>query len=278
MQKMLLLFALTCWLARPSTAQAIKTPSPSAPQFVRQDFGLSTIELSYSRPGVKGRKIFGDLVPFGKVWRTGANQATTLNFGDTVSIGGASIPPGKYGLLSIPGADEWTIIITHQTDVTNAAAYKPDQDVVRLTAKVNHLPFSVESFMIIFADLTSNSCALQLIWDDTEVGFPISTNSDARVMTQIDNALNKDSRPYYTAAFYYLENGKDLNKALEWFDKAIAQDPTAYFAVYQKARCLAKMGRKQEAITTAKKSMELAQQAGNADYVALNQKLIASLQ
>ncbi|HEV3326645.1 MAG TPA: DUF2911 domain-containing protein [Puia sp.] len=278
MQKMLLLFVLSCWLARPSSAQAIKTPSPSAPQFVRQDLGLSTIELSYSRPGVKGRKIFGDLVPFGKVWRTGANQATTLSFGDTVSIGGTSIPPGKYGLLSIPGADEWTIIITHQTDVTNAAAYKPDQDIVRLKAAVNHLPFSVESFMIIFADLTSNSCNVELIWADTEVQFPITTNSDARVMTQIDNVLNKDSRPYYTAAFYYLENGKDLTKALEWFDKAIAQDPTAYFAVYQKARCLAKLGRKQEAITTAKKSIELAQQANNADYVALNQKLIASLQ
>jgi tetratricopeptide (TPR) repeat protein len=132
--------------------------------------------------------------------------------------------------------------------------------------------------MIIFSDLTSNSCNLQLIWADTEVQFPITTNTDARIMTQIDNVLNKDSRPYYAAAFYYLENGKDLTKALEWFDKAIAQDPTAYFAVYQKARCLAKLGRKQEAITTAKKSIDLAQQAKNADYVALNQKLIASLQ
>lgn len=278
MQKMLLLFALTCWLAKSSSAQAIKTPPPSTPQFVRQDFGLSNIELSYSRPDVKGRKIFGDLVPFGKVWRTGANQATTLSFGDTVTVGGTPIPPGKYGLLSIPGADEWTIVITHQTDVTNAAAYKPEQDFVRLKAKVNHLPFSVETFMIIFADLTSNTCTLELIWDDTEVGFPISTNTDARVMAQIDNVLNKDSRPYYAAAFYYLENGKDLNKSLEWFDKAIQQDPTAYFAVYQKARCLAKLGRKQDAIATAKRSIELAQQANNADYVALNQKLIASLQ
>ena len=275
---MLLLFALTCWLAQPSSAQAIKTPPPSTPQFVRQDFGLSSIELSYSRPDVKGRKIFGDLVPFGKVWRTGANQATTLSFGDTVTVGGTTIPPGKYGLLSIPGADEWTIVITRQTDVTSAAAYKPEQDIVRLTAKVSHLPFSVETFMIIFADLTANTCTLQLIWDDTEVGFPISTNTDGRVMAQIDNVLNKDSRPYYAAAFYYLENGKDLNKSLEWFDKAIQQDPTAYFAVYQKARCLAKLGRKQDAIATAKRSIELAQQANNADYVALNQKLIASLQ
>jgi tetratricopeptide (TPR) repeat protein len=97
-------------------------------------------------------------------------------------------------------------------------------------------------------------------------------------MEMISNSLIKDNRPYYQAAFYYLENGKDLNKALEWFDKAIAQDPTAYFAVYQKARCLAKLGRKQEAIATAKQSMDLAKQANNNDYVVLNQKLIASLQ
>ena len=278
MQKILLLSAISCTLFLSTQAQTLKTPSPSTPQFIRQDFGLSTIELSYSRPNVKGRKIFGDLVPFDKVWRTGANQATTLTFGDTVSIGGTTIPPGKYGLLSIPGEDEWTIIITHQTDVTNAAAYKPDQDVIRLKAAVNHLPFSIESFMIIFSDLTANSCNLDLIWDNTEVAFPISTNTDAKVMAQIAGTMNKDNHPYYQAAFYYLENGKDLNKALEWFDKAIAQDPTAYFAVYQKARCLAKLGRKQDAIATAKQSMDLAKQAGNNDYVVLNQKLIASLQ
>ena len=278
MQKILLLSAISCGLFLSAPAQTLRTPSPSTSQFIRQDFGLSTIELSYSRPGVKGRKIFGDLVPFNKVWRTGANQATTLTFGDTVSIGDTTIPPGKYGLLTIPGADEWTIIITHQTDVTSPAAYKPDQDVIRLKAAVNHLPFSVESFMIIFSDLTSNSCNLALIWDNTEVAFPISTNTDAKVMAQIAGTMDKDNHPYYQAAFYYLENGKDLNKALEWFDKAIAQDPTAYFAVYQKARCLAKLGRKQDAITTAKQSMDLAKQAGNNDYVVLNQKLIASLQ
>src|SRR6202012_5128889 len=126
MKKLLLLFAITGCLCQPTIAQSIKTPSPSTPQFVRQDFGLSNIELSYSRPNVKGRKIFGDLVPFGKVWRTGANQATPLTFGDAVTIGGVKIPAGKYGLLSIPDADQWTIIITHQNDATSPAAYKED--------------------------------------------------------------------------------------------------------------------------------------------------------
>src|ERR1700758_3286765 len=126
MRKLFVCLVLTAFLYQTSNAQSLKPPPPSPPQYVKQDFGLSNIELSYSRPDVKGRKIFGDLVPFGKVWRTGANQATTLTFGDTVMIGGATIAPGKYGLLTIPDASEWTFIITRQTDVTNPAQYKQD--------------------------------------------------------------------------------------------------------------------------------------------------------
>src|SRR5580658_1205310 len=278
MQKILLLSVICFTVLLAASAQTLRTPSPSVPQFIRQDFGLSAIELSYSRPGIKGRKIFGDLVPFGKVWRTGANQATTITFGDPVTIGGTTIPAGKYGLLTIPDANEWTVIITHQLDVTNPAAYKPDQDIVRVKATPQTLPFSVETFTMIFGDVTSSTTNLQLLWDNTFLQIPISTDIDTRIMGQIDNTMNKDNHPYFTAAFYYLENGKDLNKALEWFDKAIAQDPTAYYAVYQKARCLAKLGKKQDAITTARKSIELAKTANNADYVTLNEKLIASLQ
>jgi hypothetical protein len=278
MKKMLSLLAFAACLYLPAISQTIKTPAPSAPQFVKQDFGLSSIELSYSRPDMRGRKIFGDLVPYGKVWRTGANQATTLSFGDPVTIGGTRIPAGKYGLLTIPGADQWTLIITHQTDVTNPAAYKPDQDIVRVTAKPYQLPFALETFTILFANVTANACDLQLIWEKTLITLPITTDIDTRIMAEIDNAMNKDNHPYYSAAFYYLENGKDLNKALDWFDKAIAQDPTAYFVVYQKARCLARMGKKQDAVATARQSEDLAKKANNTDYVALNEKLIASLQ
>ncbi|GGA89455.1 DUF2911 domain-containing protein [Puia dinghuensis] len=279
MNKLFVCLVLTACLYLPSLAQqSIKTPPPSAPHYEKQDFGLSSIELSYSRPGMKGRKIFGDLVPYGQIWRTGANQATTLTFGDPVTIGGTKIPAGKYGLLTIPGADEWTLIITHQLDVTSPAAYKQDQDIVRVQAKPIQLPFSMETFTMLFANITPSTCDLQLLWENTMVTVPITTDIDSRVMTQIDNVMNKDSRPYFTAAFYYLENGKDLNKALEWFDKALAQDPTAFFVAYQKARCLAKMGRKAEAKTTAQKGIELAKQANNSDYVTLNQKLIASLQ
>ncbi|HEY4155745.1 MAG TPA: DUF2911 domain-containing protein, partial [Puia sp.] len=109
MKKALSAIAFISFLYLNSFAQQIKIPSPSPVQTVKQEFGLSSIELSYSRPGVKGRKIFGDLVPYGKVWRTGANQATTLTFGDSVIIGDTPIPPGRYGLLTVPGPDEWTI-------------------------------------------------------------------------------------------------------------------------------------------------------------------------
>src|ERR1700748_1427845 len=132
MNKLFGLFVVATVISLSSIAQTLKTPSPSTPQYVKQDFGLSAIELSYSRPDVKGRRIFGDLVPFGKVWRTGANQATTLTFGDAVTIEGVKIPAGKYGLLTIPDAGSWTLIITRQTDVTQPAVYKQDQDVVRV--------------------------------------------------------------------------------------------------------------------------------------------------
>src|SRR6201996_571056 len=135
MKKYFFLLAFSACLQSLSHAQTIKTPAPSAPQFVRQDFGLSSIELSYSRPNMRGRKIFGDLVPFGKVWRTGANGATTLNFTDEVIIGGTKIPAGKYGLVTMPDKGSWTIIITKQLDITSPAAYKQENDVVRVQAK-----------------------------------------------------------------------------------------------------------------------------------------------
>lgn len=259
-------------------AQTVRTPQPSTTTTIKQEFGLSTIELSYSRPNMKGRKIFGDLVPFNnQVWRTGANGATTLTFSDEVIIGGTKIPAGKYGLLTIPGASEWTIIITRQTDVTSPAAYDQTKDVVRLKAKPEQMPMSIETFTIMFNDVMPSSIALGMMWDKTYVEFPITADIDGKVMAQIDNAMNKDNKPYFQAAMYYMDNGKDLNKANEWFDKAIAQNPTAFWVYHQKANCLAKLGKKSEAIATANKSIELAKAAKNDDYVALNNKLLATL-
>ena len=255
----------------------LKTPAPSPTQTIKQDFALSSIELSYSRPGMKGRKIFGDLVPFEKIWRTGANTATTLTFGEEVIIGGVKIKAGKYGLLSIPDKKNWTLIITKQLDVTSPDAYKQDQDVVRVEAKTMNMDESLESFTMQFANVKPNSCELHLMWDKTAVALPITADVEAKVMAQIDQMMNKDTRPYFNAAMYYMDNGKDLNQALSWFDKAVEMQPNAFWMHHQRANCLAKLGKKDEAKASAEKSMALAKEQKNNDYVKLNEKLIAEL-
>ena len=251
----------------------LKTPSPSPTQTIKQDFALSSVELSYSRPGKKGRKIFGDLVPYGKVWRTGANSATTITFGEEVLIGDKKVAAGKYGLLTIPDTASWTIIISKQTDVTSPSAYKQEEDVVRVNAKPFTLPFPIETFSISLDNITSNSCTLGLMWENLYVPIPITTDVDTKVMAQIKSAMENDSRPYFNAAQYYIDNGKDLNKAVEWLDKAYSQNPDAYWILYQKARAQSKLGKKSEALATSNKSIEIAKKAKNEDYVALNEKL-----
>lgn len=275
--KKIVLFSLLCGGLYVSQAQPLKMPSPSTTQTIKQEFALTNIELNYSRPSMKGRKIFGDLVPYGAIWRTGANSATTITFADEVIIGDKKVPAGKYGLLTIPDAKEWTIVLTKQLDVTSPAAYKADQDVVRVKATVAPLPFSIETFTITFDNVTPNTIDLWIGWDKTSVSLPIKMEVDAKVMAQINNAMNKDNKPYFQSAMYYLEAGKDLNQANAWFDKAIEQNPTAFWIHYNKANCLAKMGKKSEAIAASNKSIELATAAKNDDYVALNKKLQATL-
>lgn len=275
MKKLLIAAFAVCTLF---TADAqLRTPAPSPTQTIKQDFGLASVELSYSRPAMKGRKIFGDLVPFGKVWRTGANQATTLTFGEEVIIGGKKIPAGKYGLLTIPDKTSWTLIISKQTDVTSPTAYKEDMDVVRVTAETMKTKDNVESFTMQFADVKPTSCALHIMWEGTAVALPITVDVETKVMGQIDQLMNKDNRPYFNAAMYYMDNGKDLNQALTWFDKAVEMQPTAFWIHHQRANCLAKLGKKAEAKVAAEKSKELATTAKNDDYVKLNEKLLADL-
>ncbi len=260
------------------TQAQLKTPAPSPTQTIKQDFALSSIELSYSRPGMKGRKIFGDLVPFGKVWRTGANNATTVSFGEDVTIGGKKVAAGKYGLLTIPDKNSWTVIITKQLDVTSPAAYKQDQDVVRIMAEPMKIAGDpLENFTIQFANVKPATCDIQLMWDKTYVSLPVTVDVETKVMAQIDQQMNKDNRPYYNAALYYMDNGKDLNQALAWFDKAVEMQPDAYWIHHQRANCLAKLGKKEEAKTAAEKSKALAVTAKNDDYVKLNEKLLVEL-
>jgi hypothetical protein len=276
LHKFIVCGALLCTLTA-TQAQTIKTPAPSTTQIIKQEFGIGSVELSYSRPNVKGRKIFGDLVPYGQVWRTGANQATTLTFTDDVMIGGVKIPAGKYGLLSIPDKAEWTLIITKQLDVTSPAAYKQENDLVRIKAKPVTMPMVQETFTMQFANVAPSKTDLQLSWDNAMVNLPITTDVETKVMAQIKNVMDQDNRPYFQAAMYYLETGKDLSQALTWFNKAIEQQPTAFWVHHQRANTLAKLGRKAEAKQAAQKSMDLAREQKNTDYVRLNEKLIATL-
>ena len=277
MLRKILLLACVCGSFAFSQAQPLRTPQPSSTQTIKQDFGIGNVELSYSRPGIKGRKIFGDLVPFGKVWRTGANSATTLTFSDSVMIGGTKLAPGKYGLLSIPDKDQWTLILSKQTDVTSPSSYNQESDAARVTVKPVSLKEPVETFTMQFANVKPNSTDLQIMWDNTLVSLPITTDIESKIMAQINNLMNRDNRPYFQAAMYYIETGKDLNQAAAWLDKAIEQNPSAYWVYHQKANALARMGKKTEAKTTAQKSLELARDAKNDDYVELNKKLLETL-
>jgi len=258
-------------------AQPIKTPAPSPTQTIKQEFGNSSVELTYSRPNIKGRKVFGDLVPYGKLWRTGANAATRIKFADDVKVGGSDVKAGEYVLYTIPTENEWEIVINKGLTNWGIDGYKQEDDVARVKVKSSKLNDSQETFTMQFVNVKPSSTDLQIVWDKTAVNVPITSDIDKKIMAQIDNVMNKDNRPYYQSAMYYMESGRDLNQALAWFDKAVEQNPTAYWIHHQRANALAKLGKKEDARVAANKSMELAKQAKNDDYVKLNEKLLTAL-
>jgi tetratricopeptide (TPR) repeat protein len=270
------LLSLFIALALCNANAQLKTPAPSPTQTIKQDFGLSSVELIYSRPAMKNRKIFGELVPWNAVWRTGANNATRLKFMDDVMIGGKALKAGEYALYTVPGENEWDIII-NKGSANWGTNYKMEDDVIRVKVKPMKLSDKVETFTMQFANVTPTSTDLHIMWDKTAVAVPITTEIDKKIMAQIDNAMNKDTRPYFQSAMYYMETGKDLNQSLQWFDKAIEQNPKAFWMYHQKANALAKLGKKAEAKAVALKSIELAREQKNDDYVSLNEKLIATL-
>lgn len=261
-------------------AQNLKTPSPSPRQTVVQEFGLGEVTLSYSRPSAKGRVLYGDLVPFDKVWRTGANNPTTLTFTEEVTIGGKKIAAGKYGLVTIPGKTAWKIIISKQTDISSPSAYKAENNLAEVTATVQKLATAVETFTIDFGNITSETMNLNISWGNVMVTLPIKSENDSKVVAQITELMNAagDKKPYFQAAMYYLDNNKDLNKANEWMQKAAAESPDAFWIFYHKARLEAKLGKKADAIASSKKSLDLAKKANWADYIKLNEDLLKTLQ
>ncbi len=277
MMKKSFLFFIICIAITTIGIAQIRMPAPSPTQTIKQDFGLSSIELTYSRPGIKGRKIFGELVPYGKMWRTGANGATRIKFGDDVVIGGQQVKAGEYALYSIPNENEWEIILNKGVDNGGLSGYKTEDDVTRFKVKPSSLTTPVETFTMEFGDVKPSGTELQLKWENTAVNIPITTDVDSKVMAQINDEMNKDNKPYYQSALYYAENGKDLKQAITWFDKAIEQNPKGFWIYHQKANALVKMGKKDEAKIAAQKSMDVARQEKNDDYVRLNEKLLAEL-
>jgi hypothetical protein len=254
----------------------IKTPQPSPLSKVEQKVGLTDFTVEYSRPSKKGRIIFGDLVPYGEMWRTGANASTKISFSTGVRIHGEFVPQGTYALYTIPGKTEWTIILHKNLSYwgTGGDDYKAEEDQLRFTVNPTDLKGTIETLTLEFANLTDESADLQLKWDNTEVTIPITVEFDDVVMQQIKDAMTISTGTYYTAARYYLDHDKDMEQALEWINKAL-EGGDKYWYLRQKALILAKLERYEEAIEVAKASKTLAAQAKNNGYVKMNEASIA---
>ncbi len=256
-------------------AQTLKTPAPSPLQTVKQAFALSEISLEYSRPSAKGRVVYGDVVPFGKVWRTGANGATKITFGEDVKVEGTKIAAGTYAIYTIPNKDNWEVMLYKDLKLGgNTTEYKKENEVLRMNIKPGTLNDKVETFTINIADMTATSTSIELNWEKTRVAFKITADIDSAIMKNIDATVNTDNRPYYAAANYYYENNKDLNVALGWVNKAVEQNPKAYWVLALKAKIELKMNKNTDAIATAEKLKIVATEAKSDEYVKTAEKII----
>lgn len=259
-------------------AQGLKTPAPSPTQTLKQNFALSEVTIEYSRPSVKGRVIYGDIVPFGKVWRTGANASTKITFGEDLTVEGMPVKAGTYALYTIPGVDSWDIML--YKDLTlggNVTDYKAADEALRFKVKPTALAQTVETFTINVTDITSKNANVELCWDKTRVAFKLAVDIDPVIMKNIEKNVINDSRPYFAAATYYYENDKDQNLALQWADKAFQANPKAYWIAHLKAKIQHKLKDNKGAIATAEQSMAIAKADSDDNYVRLNEKLIAQI-
>jgi hypothetical protein len=275
---LLLLCSLVLLGGSPAMAQ-INVPAPSPQASVMQRVGLTDITVKYSRPSAKGRKIFGETLPYGKAWRAGANSSTLINFKDDVTVQGTKVPAGEYALYAIPTENEWTVILNKNTKLGgNTQDYKDAEDVARFKVKPTKMPMKTETFTINFTDLTPATANLELLWENTSVKFKIMSEVDSKVMAQIQEQVinGKDVKPdmYAAAAVYYLDTNKDPKVALDWIKKANAQDPK-FWNLHTQAKIQAKTKDYKGAISTAEKSISLAKEAKNDDYVRMNEKAIA---
>ena len=254
----------------------IETPQPSPLGTVTQKVGLNEFSISYSRPSLKGRKAYGEVVPFDKLWRFGANMATTFKSNDEFSIQGTKIPAGEYSFFAIPGASEWTIILNKTAKMSGTSNYKEAEDQLRFKVKPEATVYKTETFTIQFANLKDKQATVEILWDNVKVAFEINVDFDAKVMKQIDETLSGPSAgSYYRAASYYFSNTKDMKKALEWVNKSLEKGGDKYWIVSLKAQIQAANEDYKGAVETANKAIALAKADEDDAYVKSNTERIA---
>lgn len=261
-----------------SSAQAPRIPEASSTQTIIQDFGLGKVTITYSRPNVKGRVIFGGINPYGQVWRTGANAATTITFSEKVIIDGHSVPAGTYSLFTIPEKDEWTIVLNKTAKQWGAYSYKEADDFLRFKVKPEYLAEKRETFTIQFRNATTKTMDLHLVWDHTGVTVHLHTDDDAQIMADIDILMSGRQKPYFNAIQYYYENDKDMNKALAWTLEAQKTDPKGPWYKLWEARIRLKMGDKPGAIRAAQEGIDLSKASKDDEYQRLNQAVLDQAQ
>lgn len=268
-------FAMAFGLQAPVMAQ-ISAPAPSPGAEFTQMVGLTEISVAYSRPGKKERTIFSKdgLVPFGDIWRTGANSATKISFSDDVKVAGAELSAGDYAILTRPMATSWEVMF-FPYESTNWGSYVEKNPAAAVEAEVEKLNRTVESFTIQIDALRNEGAILQFIWDNTVASLPIEVNTDDKVMASINRVMEGPSAgDYYAAASYYHDAGKDLKQALKWIQMANQAQPR-FWTLRKESLILADLGMTKEAIEVAKKSLKMAKEAGNKDYVRMNEASIA---
>ena len=282
MKYLVQLLAAGLLLTPAAQAQTKLTIPPLSPAtHIHQSFSTSYIDLTYSRPSLRGRVAFGNLVPNGTVWRTGANTITKVRFGEEVKINGQAVPAGAYALLAIPDAKEWTFILNRDTAQWGTYEYKQALDVLRVKAKPMKLAAPVETMSLTVENLRPASADLVISWDRTQVALPLTADPDRLVMGQIELAMKGEKKPYVTAWQYYYNAGKDLTPAIGWTEEFIKANPeSAYYGYYWKAKLLQKQGKNKEAIEAANRSLELVKtdknEVSKTEYMRLNQEVLAA--
>ena len=250
----------------------ITTPAPSPSAKIMQTVGLTDVTVEYSRPSMRGRTIFGDLVPYDKLWRTGANQNSMITFGDDVTIAGQKVKAGSYAVFTKPGQTSWEVIFYADTNNWGTPQNWDDSKVAaKTTVEAYTMPMDVESFTMSIDALHNNGATLGIIWEKVYVGVAFEVPTAEKAVKSIESVMSGPSaNDYFAAASYYHEEGKDLTKAKEWIDKAVSMNDKAFWMMRRQSLIYAKMGDTKGAIEAAKKSMAAAEAAGNADYVKMN--------